>query len=546
MIVEELFTKWGFKIEGAPLQKLEKSLDELVSKATIATGAFAALGVGIFEIAHKTAEAGDEAYKLSQKLGIGVENLQRLQFAAKLADVDTASFAQGMKFLAKGLDEAKHGSGELKEAFAKLKLNPKAFATSDEALRALADKFQKMPDGVQKTALAVKLFSRAGTDMIPLLNGGSAGLEEAAAKADKYGIVLTRAQAEAGEKFNDTLTETKAALTGLRNILGNYLIPIIQRYIEYFNDLIAENSELIAQKLQAFFVTFGKVLEIVFKSMVKGIALVQRMASAFGGMGGILDRINGALDFVLGNPEFLSILGATTIAVLGLAAAFTAVDAAALLIPLSIAALIGAVALLADDLVAYGQGRDSAFGLLINFFKKEFPTLTGFVSGAVDGMVAAFKIWFNILSVVYQILKDIGSYIVDVLVSAFDKIGKAISFLSEKLGLTSLLTQLKEGFKGAGGLVVSGLQGAAGVTGQIAQNYGGLGALGVTPSNAPVAGPSTSSQNQNITANMPITINVPPGADPAQVSAAASSGVHEGFTRSLRETKRTVKAGVKY
>lgn len=544
MTVQELFTKWGFKIDDAPLGKLEKSVDSLMGKvntASVIVGGFAAT---LFGLAKFTADAGDEVLAMSQKLGISVESLQRLQFAAKLANMDSASFATGMKFLSKGLDEAKRGSGELKESFAKLKLDPKKFTSSEQALRALSDRFQAMPDGPAKTALALKIFSKSGADMIPLLNGGSKALDEAAAKADKYGIVLTQAQAEAGDAFNDSLDETKAALTGVRNILGNALIPVIKKYLDFFNDVISSNRELIATKIQAFFATFGRVLEIVYKAGTKAVGLITRMVDSLGGMGSILDSINKGLDFVLGNDQFLAILGATTVALYALAGGFATVNAAALIIPLAIAGIIAAVALLADDLIAYGQGRESAFGLLINFFKKEFPTLTGFVSGAVDGMVAAFKIFFNVLSVVYNMLKTIGSYIVDVLVSAFNGISKSIQFLADKLGITKLLSDVGNSFKSAGGIVVNGLQAGASATGELAQNYGGLGSMG-GPSSSPALGSSMSS-SQNINAPVNFTINVPPGTDPAQVSQAASSGVHDGLGRALREAKRTSKPAVKY
>lgn len=540
MTVNELFTKWGFDIDASPLGKLEKGVDSLVGKVNVAGLAVSGFAATLFGLAHFTAEAGDQAFKMSQKLGIGVEELQRLQFAAKLADMDAQSFGNAMKFLSKGLSEAKKGSGELKEAFAKMKLDPKKFSSADQALRALSDKFKAMPDGPEKTAMAIKIFSKSGMDMIPLLNGGSKALDEAAEKADKYGIVLTRAQAEAGEKFNDTLTESKAALAGVRNILGNALIPVLTRYAEYFNDLIASNKELIAQKLQAFLGVLGRVLEIVYKAGTKAVGLFIRMSDALGGMGSLIDKINSALDFILGNDQFLAILGATTIALYGLSAAFTAVNASALLIPLTIAALIGIIALLADDLIAFSQGRDSAFGLLLNFFKKEFPTAFAIFQTYIDGLISTFKVLYNVLSIVLNMLFQIGKYVVGVLVAAFDKLGSAISFIAEKIGL-------KDMFAKAAGVTSAIAGSAAAVTGEAAGKYGLIGGLGAPPS--PTTAPASSSatsNNQNVNANMPITINVPPGGDPAQVAAAASSGVNDGLNRALRESKRTSKPGVKY
>ena len=84
-------------------------------------------------------------------------------------------------------------------AFKKLNIDLKdssgQLQATDKVLAQIADRFKSMPDGPQKTALAMQLFGRQGKDMIPFLNQGSAGLAELNKKAHELGVT-----------FNDTST----------------------------------------------------------------------------------------------------------------------------------------------------------------------------------------------------------------------------------------------------------------------------------------------------------------------------------------------------
>jgi hypothetical protein len=470
-------------------------------------------------------------------LGINIEQLQRLQFAAKLANVSNEEFSTGMRFLGKNLVEAKKGSGDAAEAFKKLRLNPKQFATSDEALRALSDRFQAMPEGPERAAIAMQLFGRAGANMVPFLKQGSAAMDEAAAKADKYGIVLTKAQAEAGDKFNDTLDETQAALTGVRNILGNALIPEITTLLETFNEFVATNRKMIAQKIGVVFEVLSKVIRIVAKSLAGAIELVMNLGEAFGGMTGIVTSLNSALEFVLGNPQFLKILGAVAIGAYAAAAAFGALNASAMLIPLAIASIIGIIALLVDDFVAFSQGRDSAFGLLVNFLKTEFPNAFKVLVAVFEGITAYFKIMFNNVSILLGVLTKVGSYVGGYLVKAFSMLGDAIGFIVNKLGLGEKLA----GFAGG---ISDQFKASAATSGAVANEVGLLGGLG-TPETKPAAGASNGNAvNQQNQVN--VQINVPPGSDATAIGGAAQRGIDNGLDIHLRKAQRTVKSGVKY
>lgn len=218
------------------LKKSEGMLGSFNSFVTNWKTQLTAVGGVLFAIAKSTANYGDELAKASQRIGISVEALAGLQHAAKLADVSNQDLATGLGILSRRVVDAAGGSREALQAFQQLNVqftdqggNVK---TTEQLLLALSDRFAKMPDGIQKTALAMDLFGRGGRQMIPLLNEGAAGIQAMQAEAKKLGLVLTTEQAKASEQFNDDLTRLQGAMKGLTLQLGTALLPAFTDLIE--------------------------------------------------------------------------------------------------------------------------------------------------------------------------------------------------------------------------------------------------------------------------------------------------------------------------
>lgn len=188
---------------------------------SLTLGAFAALVKGAIDSA-------DELNKLSQKIGISVESLSTLQFAAQLSDVGLQSLQMGLKTLSQSATEASAGLGEGAQAFAALGVGVKDatgnLKSTDTLLLDIADRFASFEDGATKTALAVKLFGKSGLDLIPFLNQGSAGIRALTAEAERLGLKLTTQTAQAAEAFNDNLTALKASSSGLGISLATELL----------------------------------------------------------------------------------------------------------------------------------------------------------------------------------------------------------------------------------------------------------------------------------------------------------------------------------
>jgi lambda family phage tail tape measure protein len=213
-------------------------------------GAFAALGVtvsaGAFVLLIKhNINAADAIHKTSQKIGIQATDLAALKYAAELADVPMEQLVGGMKRFSSTLINAQSGLLEARKSFAALGIDMKAASRDPlEALLKLADRFQKMPDGITKTAMAARMFGKsAGPDMIPFLNMGREGIIELMREADALGLVLSKDAYEAAEQFNDNLKRMSALTGGIVNQFAGNLLPILidlQRW--YLRSAMATDS----------------------------------------------------------------------------------------------------------------------------------------------------------------------------------------------------------------------------------------------------------------------------------------------------------------
>lgn len=220
------------KLETAQLKKGVDQATSQIDKLTKAFGAIAGamvlkeLGGMALDAAAKLGEfvlrggeAADKMGKLAQSVGVPVEALSRLDYAAGLSGVSTEQLGVALNKLNKNLAEAGSGGKHQTAMFEALGVAVKdagGNVRSTEAVFAdLADVFADMPDDASKSALAMEVFGKAGADLIPLLNEGKDGLAEMSAEADRFGVTIDSKAAKAAESFNDSIEKMHRALNGV-------------------------------------------------------------------------------------------------------------------------------------------------------------------------------------------------------------------------------------------------------------------------------------------------------------------------------------------
>lgn len=249
---------------------------------SFAAGLGAALSFGALVKAMQSAiDKADELGKTAQKIGLPVEALSKLEYAARLADVELGSLSLGVGKLSQALAEA--AGGNVTKATQALAAIGVAATDSSGAIRPteaviydVAEAFSQMEDGAGKTALAMAIFGRSGKDLIPLLNSGAAGLKASADEAARFGLVIDTKTAKAAEQFNDNLTRLKAAMEGLTN---KAMVALIGKFVEFTDAMVTlSKSEGVTQFFDELSARIDTTVK-EFNSLVRG---VQSIGIAFG------------------------------------------------------------------------------------------------------------------------------------------------------------------------------------------------------------------------------------------------------------------------
>lgn len=377
MIVEELINLITFDVEGEDKAEGARRAMDLVGKAARGM-ALAAVGAAtaVVGLVAGVADSLDPIAKQSDALDVAAESLQELNFVMGLTGATSDEARVSMRQFARTTEDALRGTGEGVKHLAKMRLTAQDFADLplEKRLEVFARGFQNLEQGPEQVAAAMAFLGRSGDNLIPFLQQGPAGIRALRSEFAELATVLTRDELRKFEDFNDNLARIKLFTTGVAQQIALTLMPAALDIQEAILGWAKANREIIQQRLTQLFTRLYEV--------------AQRFARGVYAMGQALDRAVvavGGLQRVLAALKVLGIFMQTLIGVhlvravgawaIGLGRAALALDlvkvkallanAAVMLIPAAIAALITGIALVVEDLYRWTQGQESLTGKLL-------------------------------------------------------------------------------------------------------------------------------------------------------------------------------------
>ena len=229
----------------------------------VAAGALGALSIQAFtRFVQGAIDSADHLNDLSKKTGIAVETLGGFGFAAEQAGGNLDSISTGLSKLNLSLAQAAAGNVKAAEPFKLLGIAVKDAAgntrAADAVFKDVADKFASYNDGPEKAALAVRIFGKAGADLIPVLDEGGQKLQENAEYFKRYSGV-TQDLAEKSDQFNDTLTKLQLLQGAFGKQLAAELLPTLQVLADRFLEA-KENGTLLTTVASGIGQVFDKLV----------------------------------------------------------------------------------------------------------------------------------------------------------------------------------------------------------------------------------------------------------------------------------------------
>jgi len=214
---------------GAMQQSTKKfSVGGMIAKLGLAAAAFMAIRKTIGAVKDKLGEL-DAVGKTADKLGVGVQKLMALRFAAGKAGMEAGQFDKALEKMARGVSEAAHGMGTAKLALTDLGISAKDLArqSPDKQMTILADAIAKIENPAEKARVAYQIFGREGVNMLNMIKGGSAAITEQEQRFESLFGKMSRADIAKVEEANDAWLDVKTAIGGAWSQFTVAIAPVL-------------------------------------------------------------------------------------------------------------------------------------------------------------------------------------------------------------------------------------------------------------------------------------------------------------------------------
>lgn len=382
---------------------------------------------GLTAIAKGSIDAADNLNDMSQRTGVAVESLSRFGQAAEDSGSSIEGVAKGMGQLAKRITDPSSAASKALSGIGVATRDAQGKVRSlDAVMLEISDRFAKMPDGAEKSALAMQLFGKSGVELIPMLNQGRDALEQ-------YQATISGDMAKSADEFNDSLNAIGRSLSGPFNEAVTALLPAITGIAEGIVGVIKAFTAL-PEPVQSTLLVIGGLLTALV-ALAPAISALISIGSAIAGL------------FAAGGA-----LASAGSIIAGIATAFVVL----------ITGPVGIVALLVAAGVAIYAFRDqigAAFNAVVNFIGGAFnkignllkagaqaymdyyvKPILGFFKGLYDSAVAIFgkigsaigKAFEAVVGTINNVFRSVLQYLADrvnfaaglinVLIKAFNRL----------------------------------------------------------------------------------------------------------------------------
>lgn len=256
--------------------------------------------VGIASNAFEMASSMSEA---ATRVGLSVEALQELRVAANASGVSNEQLESSMGRLNVALGDLQAGGKSATSAFERIGLSAADLKGKNpqEALSLIADELMEIEDPAARAAAAQDLFGKSYAQMLPMLQGGAAGLAEAAKQSREHGQLSTE-NAQKLDDLADSWDKFKTdALIGVANAMP-VVIDAFERVGDEMDRTRKESYDAGQAIREAFEKNVGPIR--ISSGTIQG-AIASLTANMLVSLGGLASKVTAHLSRI--GPQMLAI-----------------------------------------------------------------------------------------------------------------------------------------------------------------------------------------------------------------------------------------------
>lgn len=271
-----------------------------IAKGMVAGGTAVVASIGAMTYAWMN--AGDQIDKMRQRTNWSAESLSELRHVADITGTELEGIEKATRKLSQSIVEGAQGMASYTRYFDALGLSAAELKelNPEEAFWKVAEAAANMGNEVEQTAIMTQLFGRSGTQLLPMLKEGKAGIDELRQEAHDLGLVFDEDAASAAANLQDNITRLKGAVTGLTYEVAEAAAPTFDAWAvsltqtakgikEFANDNQSLTNGLVNTAISAGTVSavFGTILYTLPKllqvSGMVGVGL-KSLTSIIGGL----------------------------------------------------------------------------------------------------------------------------------------------------------------------------------------------------------------------------------------------------------------------
>lgn len=290
------------------LKKGQQSMQQFKKVAgNIAAGIAAAFSINALRnMIDDFAELGDMFDKMSQRTGVSVEALSGLKFAAEQSGASIETLEMGIRNMQRVLLDVQQGSSTAATTLSMLGLSIDNLQTMspEQQFLQMAQAIAGVEDPSRQAALAMELFGRSGTQLLPMLQQGEAGIEALMQEARRLGIVMSEEDAKAAADFTDAMNRLSSVFKGIATQVASVITPILTKLSNLFTSLDATTRSVVVQ-----IGLFGAAFLAAIYIIPKVISVFRMLVSAYKAL-----ATAQAVQMALSGPKGWAILAGSAVA----------------------------------------------------------------------------------------------------------------------------------------------------------------------------------------------------------------------------------------
>ena len=425
-VIDSFLISLGFQTETKGADEYKKSLQSVEQTlATVAGVATAAAGLISWAV-HKAAQSMGEIWDFAELNELSARSVQALIKVGEENDVTMEGMKSTIQSVNKVIGEAALGIGRGAMTFEKLGLSAKKADGSvkgvDDMLGEVADKMQGM-SRQEQLALGMKL----GIDQqfVKTLAQGSENLRQLREEAELFNP-FKEGDYELADQVDKLYMKASKTVGVFGRQIAVSLFPVIKQmlegYLAWFKEFRETGSDAFSKGLKVIVA----VLQTLWEWVVRVVGSVKSIISWFTQFEVVTWAAYAAL-LAFVSMKTYSFVQNLISGIMGLTRTMMGFNAAALIWPVIIGAIILAVALLIDEFVNFKEGNDSFLGDLV----KEYPQLLGVINSISDGIGSVIDWLMNLFTQIKDPLMKLGGALINLFMALWPVVKFVFSIIGE-------------------------------------------------------------------------------------------------------------------